>query len=228
MKVKSLSGVWLFATPWTVCSLSGSSAHGILQARILEWVAISFSRGSSQLRIQPVSPALQADSLSPEPPVKPHLKKESNIFPNVRLWRWRARKQGWMHPGCCCCLKNRWWNQEPREERKRKGPPGSSSGGSVFTRPPGERAKGGVRRSALQIPASPGCCPALSPFCSFRRHFLRPWLSEESPHVWDVTGHALLQKRCHRERGLSGVMSTIMPPVPGDMRSPSTSCLAST
>ena len=28
----------------------GSSLHGILQARILEWVAISFSRGSSQPR----------------------------------------------------------------------------------------------------------------------------------------------------------------------------------
>ena len=31
-------------------SLPGSSVHGILQARILEWVAISFSRGSSQTR----------------------------------------------------------------------------------------------------------------------------------------------------------------------------------
>ena len=30
------------------CSLPGSSVHGILQARILEWVAMSFSRGSSQ------------------------------------------------------------------------------------------------------------------------------------------------------------------------------------
>ena len=29
------------------CSLPGSSVHGILQARILEWVSISFSRGSS-------------------------------------------------------------------------------------------------------------------------------------------------------------------------------------
>ena len=29
------------------CSPPGSSAHGILQARLLEWVAISFSRGSS-------------------------------------------------------------------------------------------------------------------------------------------------------------------------------------
>ena len=33
-------------------SLPGSSFHGILQARILEWVAISFSRGSSQSRDQ--------------------------------------------------------------------------------------------------------------------------------------------------------------------------------
>ena len=32
------------------CSLPGSSVHGILQARILEWVGIPFSRGSSQPR----------------------------------------------------------------------------------------------------------------------------------------------------------------------------------
>ena len=43
MCVTSLSHVWLFVTPWTVASV-----HGILQARILAWVAISFSRGSSQ------------------------------------------------------------------------------------------------------------------------------------------------------------------------------------
>ena len=30
------------------CSLPGSSVHGIFQARILEWVAIPFFRGSSQ------------------------------------------------------------------------------------------------------------------------------------------------------------------------------------
>ena len=34
------------------CSLPGSSVHGILQARIPEWVAISFSRGSSRPRDQ--------------------------------------------------------------------------------------------------------------------------------------------------------------------------------
>ena len=32
------------------CSLLGSSVHGILHARILEWVTISFSRGSSKVR----------------------------------------------------------------------------------------------------------------------------------------------------------------------------------
>ena len=32
------------------CSLPGSSVHGIFQAKILEWVAISYSRGSSPSR----------------------------------------------------------------------------------------------------------------------------------------------------------------------------------
>ena len=44
----SLSHVWLFVTPQT--APPGSSVHGILQARILEWVAIPFSRGSSRAR----------------------------------------------------------------------------------------------------------------------------------------------------------------------------------
>ena len=44
----------------------GSSVHGILQARILEWVAISFSRGSSWPRNRTRSPALQSDSLLTE------------------------------------------------------------------------------------------------------------------------------------------------------------------
>ena len=50
------------------CSLPGSSVHGILQARILEWVAISFSRGSSQPRIEHaslMSPALAGRSCTP-------------------------------------------------------------------------------------------------------------------------------------------------------------------
>ena len=37
------------------CSLPGSSVHGTLQARILEWIAMLSSRGSSWLRIEPIS-----------------------------------------------------------------------------------------------------------------------------------------------------------------------------
>ena len=47
VKVKSLS---LTLCDPMGCSPPGSSVHGILQARILEWVAISFSRGSSRPR----------------------------------------------------------------------------------------------------------------------------------------------------------------------------------
>ena len=46
-KAKLLSRVQLFVTPWIV---PGSSVHGIFQARVLEWLAISFSRGSSWSR----------------------------------------------------------------------------------------------------------------------------------------------------------------------------------
>ena len=45
--VESLSSVLPFVTPWTTHSPIGSSVHRISQARMLEWVAISSSRGSS-------------------------------------------------------------------------------------------------------------------------------------------------------------------------------------
>ena len=44
--VQSLSCVRLFCDPMD-CSLQGSSVHGVSLAEKLEWVAISFSRGSS-------------------------------------------------------------------------------------------------------------------------------------------------------------------------------------
>ena len=50
------------------CSPPGSSVHGILPARILEWVAIPFSRGFSNSGIEPESSLLQAESLPAEPP----------------------------------------------------------------------------------------------------------------------------------------------------------------
>ena len=52
------------------CSLPDSSVHGLLQARILEWVAISFSRESSQPRDRTGVSCMQADALPSEPPGK--------------------------------------------------------------------------------------------------------------------------------------------------------------
>ena len=55
------------------CSLPGSSVYGVSQARMLEWVAISFSRGSSQPRDRtwtesPVASALAGRFITTEPP----------------------------------------------------------------------------------------------------------------------------------------------------------------
>ena len=64
------------------CSLPGSSVYGILQARILEWVATPFSRVLRYPGIKPGSPALQADSLLFEPPGKPSDARVSCYSPN--------------------------------------------------------------------------------------------------------------------------------------------------
>ena len=67
------------------CRPPGSSVLGILQARILEWVAISFTRGSSRSGIKPGSPALQADSFPFKPPGKPRVRQPPLIY---RLVDW--------------------------------------------------------------------------------------------------------------------------------------------
>ena len=65
-----LSRVWLFCDPMD-CSLPGSYVHGISQARILEQIAISYSRGLPNPGIKPVSPALVGGFFTIEPPEKP-------------------------------------------------------------------------------------------------------------------------------------------------------------
>ena len=55
------------------CSPPGSTVLGILQARILEWVAMPSSRDLPNPGIEPMSPALQADSLPAELPGKPRI-----------------------------------------------------------------------------------------------------------------------------------------------------------
>ena len=51
MRAESLQSCPILCDP-VDCSPAGSSVHGISQARVLEWIAISFSRGSSQPRNQ--------------------------------------------------------------------------------------------------------------------------------------------------------------------------------
>ena len=53
------------------CSLPGSSVLGIFQNRILEWVAVPFSRGSSQSRYQTQVSCIEMDSSPAEPSGKP-------------------------------------------------------------------------------------------------------------------------------------------------------------
>ena len=66
----------------------GSSVHGILQARILEWVAISFSRGSSQPRMKFSSPALAGEFFTTEPAGKPtsHLGRVLQISKGLHIY----------------------------------------------------------------------------------------------------------------------------------------------
>ena len=68
--ISHFSHVWLYATLWTV----GPSVYGILQARILEWVAVSSCRGSSWPRDQThisCVPCIAGGFLTAEPPLKP-------------------------------------------------------------------------------------------------------------------------------------------------------------
>ena len=67
----------------TLCDPMGYTAHGILQARILEWVDFPFSRGSSQPGIEPRSPTLQVDSLPTGPQGKP---KNTRVGSKFLLW----------------------------------------------------------------------------------------------------------------------------------------------
>ena len=97
--IKSLQFIWLFVTLWTVAP-PGSSVHGILQARILEWVAIPSSRGSSQPRDWTCIFCIADISFiaeSPEKPLRawylnvikwkwwPHMRSQVRLFPWSRL-----------------------------------------------------------------------------------------------------------------------------------------------
>ena len=70
MKVKSLSPVRLFATPWTVAYQASLS---MVFSRQRYWSGLPFPSPGDLLdpRIEPWSPTLQADALPSEPPGEP-------------------------------------------------------------------------------------------------------------------------------------------------------------
>ena len=96
-----LSCVWLCHA--MDCSLPGSSVSGILQARILKWVAIIFSRGSSWPKDQTwfscitvqVSPSVVSDSLRPHGLQHPRLPCPS---PTPRACSNSCPLSQWCHP----------------------------------------------------------------------------------------------------------------------------------
>ena len=67
------------------CSLPGSSRHGVFQARILEQVAISYSRGLPDPGIEPMSPALAGRFFTTVPPGKP-LKLNTSFYFIYLFW----------------------------------------------------------------------------------------------------------------------------------------------
>ena len=87
-----LSHVQLFATSWTV-ACHAPLVHGTPQTRILEWVAISFSRGSSQPRDQPRVSCI-AGRLPSEPSGKPTCFTKSKLNLSSCL----------AEPACCAVI----------------------------------------------------------------------------------------------------------------------------
>ena len=79
-------------------SLPGFSVHGILQARILEWVAIPFSRRSSRPRDQTWVSCIAGKFFTTEPPGKPRegeqkrkgQRRESPVFSEYTGQVWGA------------------------------------------------------------------------------------------------------------------------------------------
>ena len=77
----------------TLCDPMDYTVHGILQARILEWVAFPFSRGSSQPRDRTRFSALQVNSLPTEPQGKPKHIGVGSL--SLLQWIFLTQKSNW-------------------------------------------------------------------------------------------------------------------------------------
>ena len=81
----------------TLCNPTDYTVHGILQARILEWIAFPVSWRSSQPRDQPRSPTLQADSLPAEPQRKPKSTGVGSLSILQQIFLTQESNQGILH-----------------------------------------------------------------------------------------------------------------------------------
>ena len=136
-------------------SSPGSSVYRINLARILEWVAISSSRGSSNPGIKPRSPVLAGGFFTTEPPGKP-LNVEQIVGKCLSWLRWQ--KQDWV-----LCT-----GQADRKREKEQGswvspvpetPNGASHGVG------GDRVKVLAGRRQSAVPK--GCCEVYNAVPSF-------------------------------------------------------------
>ena len=138
------------------CSPPGSSVRSILQARILEWVATSFSRGSSRHRIEPVSPVAPAGRFfTTEPWGMPSLFKYQQIKNEIKRERERNSKDSWKD--------KRIWDPIRNGNHRLKCVQGgwlkrwSSSGGA--TSPESRQQR---RRQAVDLRRSSGCLSGIA------------------------------------------------------------------
>ena len=110
------------------CSLSGSSVHGIFQARVLEWIAISSSRGSSRPKNRTRVSRIAGRRFASEPPGKPKYingdlfwsftdyfcfidyTKAFNCVDHNKLWK--ILKEMGMPDHLTCLLRNLYAGQE--------------------------------------------------------------------------------------------------------------------
>ena len=83
----------------TLCDPMDCTVHGILQARILEWVAFPFSKDLPNPGIEPRSPTLQADSF----PVEPQGKSQTG---KTKTGKGRPNWKGNSKPLQYSCLEN--------------------------------------------------------------------------------------------------------------------------
>ena len=81
----------------TLCDPMDYTAHEILQARILEWVAFPFSRVLPNSGIEPRSPTLQADSLPAESQGKSKNTGVGNLSLHQRIFLTQELNPGVLH-----------------------------------------------------------------------------------------------------------------------------------